>query len=250
MYKKSKVKFHQKNNQIKEQSSKMVVDILFELFNPKSVVDVGCGTGLILKYFNEKDVDILGYEGEWINKNLIESNISFSKLKIIDFENIDLENLVQFDLCVCLEVAEHISENQADNFVKFLISQSKIIVFSAAIPNQGGFNHINEQWSDYWDKKFDTLGYSKMDILRPILWDFDFVTWPYKQNMVVYVHKTDVSLLDKLDKMPINALKNPIHFESYINKTNKYLRVINYKESTFFYFKLLIKKIINNFKTR
>ena len=248
MYKKSKVKFFQKNNQIKEQSSKIVVDVLFDIFNPKNVVDVGCGTGLILKSFKDKGVNISGHEGYWINKELIEANIPISSITISDFENLKIESLSKKDLCVCLEVAEHVSLDQAENFVKFLISKSNVIVFSAAIPNQGGFNHINEQWSDFWDNKFGKLGYSKLDILRPILWDQELVTWPYKQNMVVYIKDSDVSSFEKLSKMPVNLLKNPIHFDSYINKTDKYLNLLNYKESTYFYFKMLIKKVLNNLK--
>ena len=244
MYKDSKIKFLQKNNYIKEQSSNVVVNVLFEIFKPKNVVDVGCGTGLILKFFKDKGVNISGYEGEWINKELIEVNIPSSSISIIDFENIKIQNSSQNDLCVCLEVAEHVSIDQAENFVKFLIAHSSVIIFSAAVPNQGGFNHINEQWSDFWDNIFGKLGYIKFDILRPILWDQELVTWPYKQNMVVYVSDSDVSTFEKLSKMPINILKNPIHYESYINKTNKYLNLINFKESTYFYFKLLIKRIL------
>lgn len=48
-----------------------------------------------------------------------------------------------------LEVAEHIDEKYAQNFIELLTLTSDIILFSAAIPNQGGLEHINEQPPKY-----------------------------------------------------------------------------------------------------
>jgi hypothetical protein len=244
MYKTSKIKFQQKNSDIKNLSAEKVVSILFDIFKPKSVIDVGCGTGLLLKHFQKKGSTIMGYEGKWINKDLIEDNISNNLVKIIDFEQLDFINIKESELCICLEVAEHISFEQAEIFVNFITLHSKLIIFSAAIPYQGGFNHINEQWSDFWDLKFSKFGYVKYDILRPILWDQDLITWPHKQNMVVYLHNSEIEMAKQLRKMEVNNLKNPIHFENYINKTKKYLSIINFQESTFFYLRLFIKKLL------
>ena len=245
MYKINRVKFQQKNTSIKDVSAKNVVNVLFEIFKPKSVVDVGCGTGLLLKYFQSKGVSINGYEGEWIDRELISNNITDDSLiSIIDFENLnDIPENKSFEMCICLEVAEHVSLSQSEKFVNFISQHSELIVFSAAIPNQGGFNHINEQWGEFWDIKFKNLGYIKYDILRPILWGNDLITWPHKQNMVVYVHSSNDVLNRKLNTMIQNKLINPIHYESYLNKTDKYLAIINYKQNIFFYFKLFIKRI-------
>ena len=244
MYKTSKIKFQQKNTDIKNLSAEKVVDILYDLFKPKSVIDVGCGTGLLLKHFQKKGSTIMGYEGKWINKDLIEENITNKVVKIIDFEHLELIKTEESEMCICLEVAEHITFKQAENFVNFITLHSKLIVFSAAIPNQGGFNHINEQWGDFWDSIFLKFGYIKYDILRPVLWNQDIITWPHKQNMVVYLHKSDLKREEQLNKMINNNLKNPIHFENYINKTQKYFSIINFQESTFFYLRLFIKKLL------
>ena len=244
MYKTSKIKFEQKNTDIKNLSAEKVVNIIFDLFKPKSVIDVGCGTGLLLKHFQKKGSTIMGYEGKWINNELIEENIPKSVVNIIDFENLEKINIIKHDLCLCLEVAEHVSSDHAENFFNFISQHSNIIIFSAAIPNQGGFNHVNEQWSDYWDSKFLELGYVKYDILRPILWNEGLITWPHKQNMVVYLHESENNLSQTLKLMKSNDLKNPVHFENYMNKTNKYYSIINYNESIYFYLRLLLKKIL------
>jgi 2-polyprenyl-3-methyl-5-hydroxy-6-metoxy-1,4-benzoquinol methylase len=61
---------------------------------------------------------------------------------------LDLEK--EFDLVVSLEVAEHLPASAADQFVNTLVKHGKKILFSAAIPGQGGQDHLNEQWPDYW----------------------------------------------------------------------------------------------------
>jgi hypothetical protein len=72
----------------------------------------------------------------------------------------DLRNLPpaaefgQFDLAICLEIAEHLPESCADALIKFLSELAPAVLFGAAIPGQGGVNHINEQWQSYWVAKF------------------------------------------------------------------------------------------------
>jgi 2-polyprenyl-3-methyl-5-hydroxy-6-metoxy-1,4-benzoquinol methylase len=50
-----------------------------------------------------------------------------------------------FDLVISLEVAEHLPESAADAFIDSLVRHGDVILFSAAIPFQGGHRHINEQ---------------------------------------------------------------------------------------------------------
>ena len=90
-------------------------------------------------------------------------------------ETQDLENNIQieskFDLAITLEVAEHLSEIRADSFIDDLCALSDLILFSAAIPDQGGRHHINEQWQSYWEpKRFKQRGYHVYDIVRWKIW--------------------------------------------------------------------------------
>lgn len=50
----------------------------------------------------------------------------------------------RFDLVLCLEVAEHLPASAADTLVRSLTGLGNVIAFSAAIPFQGGANHVNE----------------------------------------------------------------------------------------------------------
>ncbi len=62
-------------------------------------------------------------------------------------------------------------------------------MFSAAIPNQGGFQHINEQWPSYWAEKFEAQGFVFADGLRWHLMPFAEISWWYRQNLFVVIHR-------------------------------------------------------------
>ena len=91
-----------------------------------------------------------------------------------------------FDLCVSVEVAEHLSAEHAPQLIDNISRHADRILFSAAIPHQGGTHHINEQWPQYWIKMFETRGYQTFDIIRPIIWDLcDIPVW-YRQNLIYF----------------------------------------------------------------
>jgi SAM-dependent methyltransferase len=237
-------------------SPREIVPEIIKLLNPKSVIDIGCGIGTFIYCFKEQGIsDVLGIDGPWCNKELINKFLTED-----EFLETNLENKLvldkKFDLVISLEVAEHLSENSADIFVENLISSGNVILFSAAIPMQGGQNHINEQWLDYWEIKFLKHGYYLRDVIRPIFWDNPKVFWWYKQNMVLFTPKDYVVTFDK----NTNILKNVIHPDLYkerisylnnvINRKQQELKVIKHGEFGFLFgLKLFIKSIIgiNNF---
>jgi hypothetical protein len=55
-------------------------------------------------------------------------------------------------------VAEHLSRPRADGFVDDLVALSDRVLFSAAIPGQGGYGHVNEQPPSYWTERFRAAG--------------------------------------------------------------------------------------------
>lgn len=161
-----------------------VAPLIMDLIAPSSILDVGCGIGTWLKAFEQLGVtDYKGVDGSYVNKNLLQ--ISQDK-----FEPQDLRqqwNLNRrFDLVISLEVAEHLDEQFAEHFVDTLAKHGDVIVFSAAIPKQGGQNHVNEQWLSFWKNKFNTVNYTLYDVLRPAIWTNPKVDVWYKQNMVVF----------------------------------------------------------------
>jgi 2-polyprenyl-3-methyl-5-hydroxy-6-metoxy-1,4-benzoquinol methylase len=159
-------------------SASIIIPHIMELYKPKKVADVGGGVGTWCKVFDELMVDATCYDGDYakpICKNFI----------VTDLEQ-PLNIRGSFDLVLCLEVAEHISEARADYFIKDCCSLSKRVIFSAAIVGQGGTNHINEQPHSYWHKLFYLNGYKINTDLRDIVRTLQGVEWWYSQNIFTY----------------------------------------------------------------
>lgn len=164
-------------------SASKVVPALLSLIRPGSVVDVGCGSGTWLRVFQENGIqDVFGIDGGKA-RHLEIPEKSFREVNLgVGF---GLER--RFDLAICMEVAEHLPPSRAKSFVRDLSDLAPAILFSAAVPGQGGTHHVNEQWPDYWANMFSDLGYHAFDTLRPRLWNDNAIEWWYRQNMILYL---------------------------------------------------------------
>ena len=151
----------------------------------RSALDVGCGAGGWLKAAGDAfpGLDVFGVDHPDVPKS--EMFIPTENFRGADLSApIDLER--RFDLVISLEVAEHIAPDRAEAFIDTLARHGDRILFSAAIPRQGGTGHVNEQWPDYWAKLFDARGFEAFDIVRPMIWYEDAVASWYKQNVILY----------------------------------------------------------------
>lgn len=105
----------------------------------------------------------------------------------------------RFDLATSFEVGEHLPRGSSETLVRSLTDRAPVVAFSAAIPLQGGTDHINEQWQSFWSELFAGQGYVACDAVRPKLWHEQGVAFWYAQNMLVYADQS------RLDEYP--ALK-------------------------------------------
>jgi hypothetical protein len=101
----------------------------------------------------------------------------------------------RLDLCACIETAATVSESTAPTLVRSLCGMSDIVLFSAAIPGQGGARHVNERWPTYWADLFASAGYEPVDILRGRIWNDARVEWPYRQNLLFFVNQAGLPRL-------------------------------------------------------
>jgi hypothetical protein len=98
---------------------------------------------------------VQGFDGAWVQEADLE-------IPANDFTPCDLATVVpgalgssgRYDLMLSLEVAEHLPANAGPSFVATLCALGDVVLFSAAIPHQGGVNHINETWPGYWNALF------------------------------------------------------------------------------------------------
>jgi hypothetical protein len=152
----------------------------------KSIIDVGCGSAIYLKAFNElKYDDVIGYDG---SEFAVITSLLPDKTFVYDLRKpLILER--KYDLAICIEVAEHIEEIHAKTLVDSLCRSSDIILFTAATIGQGGYGHINEQNHEYWIELFKQkeFKYNKKlsDTMRKEMYDCDVVWWIPK-NLMIY----------------------------------------------------------------
>jgi SAM-dependent methyltransferase len=142
------------NNEERPQAIALA-DKIEELYNPSSIVDAGCGTGLYLAQFKAQDK--LGFD-----YSIQAFDESVKQFDIIGGDLSQPMNLFRrFNVCLCLEVLEHIEEEHADTVVDNLSYLSDTLIVSAALPHQPGLNHVNCQPQSYWEEKFKLCGYSR-----------------------------------------------------------------------------------------
>ena len=207
-------------------SAKAILSILYKSYQPLSVVDIGCGMGSWLaaaESFGSRKLK--GFDGRWVNKdNFLSNNIDFTA---VDIAKDGLELKEKYDLCISVEVAEHLPEASSNRFIQTLCKASDVIIFSAAIKCQGGTSHINEQWQSYWIKLFDANGYRCFDIFRPIVWENKKVGLWYRQNIFLFVSQAaDLENFNNLQNTAI-SIANIVHPEYYLNKCANYGKLHN-----------------------
>lgn len=187
-----------------ERSAQVVLPIIFDAVQPKSVIDVGCGVGTWLAVAHRLGTaTTVGLEGAWVQ------GLPLAHPQL-DVRVADLETALpaqqRYDLAVCMEVAEHLSPTRAESFVAELCTLSDHVLFSAAIPWQGGTHHLNERPQSYWATLFAERGYGARDLVRPKVWRNGRVSYWYRQNALLFSKGAVSDPTLKFD------IKHPIHF--------------------------------------
>lgn len=179
--------FYEEQSLGSRNSAKEIVPFLLQLFPVRSVVDLGCGLGTWLAEFRNCGVtDVVGYDGDYVPREYLQ-------IPAEQFHAADLANLGpsdrRFDLAMSLEVAEHIAPAKAAEFVENLTSRSDIVMFSCALPYQGGTGHVNENYPEYWAILFREKGYVPVDVLRERFWHDGMICPWYRQNILLFIKR-------------------------------------------------------------
>lgn len=125
--------------------------------NPQSFIDFGCSSGLYLREVqnNLPKISAIGFE---FSQEAIDSALCKKIYKIDLTETLNIIKTPN-TLGLCLEVLEHIEDTNWKTVLQNMTNVCDRIIFSAAVPNQGGLGHINCRPKIDWIKRFHELGW-------------------------------------------------------------------------------------------
>jgi SAM-dependent methyltransferase len=191
-------------------SARTIVPILLRLIQPASVVDVGCGRGAWLRAFQEHGVSLVrGFDGRHVDRSKL--LIDPDRFTAVDLAApLNLEG--PYELALCLEVAEHLPPKAGRRLVRALTAAAPLVLFSAAVPGQGGTSHVNEQWPWYWDELFLEHGFQRLDPVRRHVRQNQQVKWWYRQNLVLYANGSRVSDDPALQEEALLSASSPFEW--------------------------------------
>lgn len=164
-------------------AERIVPFLLQTIGRVRSVVDLGGGTGAWLRAFQSNGVsDVLLIDVPEVEPGLLIDRKRFQPANL----DAAFPETARFDLAVCVECAEHLSPDRGPPLVEWLTGVADCVVFSAAIPGQGGKGHRNLRVPSYWSELFRQRGFVRRDVLRRSLVGDMSVPWWYRQNLVLY----------------------------------------------------------------
>lgn len=176
-------------------SAAAVAALLLPQMKIDSLLDVGAGHGAwAAEWLASGVTDVIAVDGDYVSREQLA--VPASRFIAHDLST-ELDLKRRFDLVQSLEVAEHLPGAKAELFAQNLARHGDVILFSAAVPHQGGEHHVNEQPPQYWREKFAALGYQPFDFIRPGLAANDRVMAWYRFNSYLYANEVGQGRLSK-----------------------------------------------------
>jgi SAM-dependent methyltransferase len=166
-----------------------LAEAIYARLEPASAIDVGCGTGRLLAAFAKRGVYVRGLEG---SRHAIAMSSVSERIIRCNLER-GVPYAGQFDLCSCIEVAEHLPARSAQSLVGGLAAMSDVVVFSAAPPGQKGSHHVNLRPQSYWLKAFEEYGFMLSALtseLKAAIEDVRSEATYIQANLMVFTRET------------------------------------------------------------
>lgn len=149
--------FHSKIQSEETPQAERIAEYIKQYIKPSCYLDFGCSTGIYLRAIKSKLPDISSYGFEFSNsaiEHAVTSDIIQADLSI----PLSIEKKPD-TLGLCLEVLEHIPDEYWRQVLENIATLSDKIIFSAAVPGQGGVGHINCRPKIDWIRRFHLLGW-------------------------------------------------------------------------------------------
>jgi hypothetical protein len=131
------------------------LNYLIDKFNIKSMIDIGCGPGGMVKTAKEKNLEVLGVDGDF---KIERDPDVVNNITIHDFSTGPYVPAKVYDLGWSVEFVEHVDRKYMTNFFA-TFKKCRYVAMTHALPGQPGHHHVNCMNFEYWLGAFDSTGF-------------------------------------------------------------------------------------------
>lgn len=154
--------------------------------SPKTVLDVGCGIGFLVKKLRKSGVKAFGFDVSEYGINQVPSEIQPYCWVGSATENFSGD----YDLITCIEVVEHMPFAESVKAIENICSKTDVVLFSSSPFDYREPTHFNVQPPEVWASQFANYGFFR---------DLDFNASFIAPWTVLY-RKTNQKDIDKIVK--------------------------------------------------
>ena len=125
-------------------------------FSPQTALDAGCAIGMLVEALRNYGVAAEGFD---ISEYAV-SQVPDHLKPYVSIDNVLNPNAVtkHYDVIICIEVLEHLSEAEADVAIANLSRWGNTVVFSSTPDDFSEPTHVNVQKPGYWIERFAQHG--------------------------------------------------------------------------------------------
>lgn len=205
-------KYYLRHRSLTLSSAKKIVKLLPDYFDPKYILDIGCGYGEWMLAFKDQypSCKLTGIDGHWIKSDeLICKDSDFFAADLNAGLPLEIYNK-NYDLISCLETITDLSEKKGKQLIYQLCKITNLCLFSSGTPIQTHGPHKNRQWQSYWHNLFEKNGFKVLDFIRPATWNDPNVGPWYSQNCFLFAKKSWLEENSKWKNLSLNQ-QHPIN---------------------------------------
>ena len=181
-------------------------DKIIELFNPKTVLDIGCAYGYIVEALREKGVDAYGIDVSSYAISQANEKIKPYLKAMSALDDLPDDFPKKYDLVISIEMIEHLYEEDGLKVIDKMVNYSDKILISSTDSDFDEPTHFNVQPQEYWSEKFAAKGY-----IRNLISDFSFISL----NTYYFIKKDSIGIPKLVNDYErcIRILTNKYHKE-------------------------------------
>ena len=137
-----------------------IADQLVRSLKPRTMLDVGCAIGFLVEALWRRGVRAYGIDlSEYAIHQVPENLKGFCAVKSV-LEPLPESFPLTYDLITCIEVLEHLSQNEGQIAVKNMASKTRCILFSSTpLDDLDEPTHVNVRPVIYWLQSFAEVGF-------------------------------------------------------------------------------------------